>query len=235
MARKKCPKNTLCLNKTIIAVYILIGIVSFMTIHYVSRMKDVNINVNMKSNKNMGWNDKIRHETYMYPMNIPNINGLNKNINQNSVYENTYLPPTKHNWQLDNIHRRDGEMIHRELGIRQDVGQVPINVSTSYYTNYEYKQVGILTRVDEYDQQRERETILALFGRPLHRARNKWQYYTMTDKSNSIKLPIKSKGRSCNSPHGCDEIYTDDVVYVEGYKEPFKVYIYETETLEYRI
>ena len=157
-------------------------------------------------------------------------------IKRNSVYENTYLPPVKHNWQLDNsVCRRDGEMMHRELISREDTRQVPINVSTSYYTNHEYKQIGILTRVDEYDQQRERETILALFGRPLHRARNKWQYYTMTDKNKSIKLPIKSKGRSCNSAHGCDEIFTDDVVYVEGYKEPFKVHIYETETLEYSI
>lgn len=230
MPSKKCPKNTLCLNKTIIAVYILIGIVSFMTIRYMIKENDVNVHIHNTQGKGMRWNDKIRHNTYVYPMNIPL-----SNTKQTSVYENTYLPPMKHNWQIDNIYRNDGEMIHRELTTRQDIGQVPINISTSYYTNYEYKQVGILSRVDEYDQHRERETILALFGRPLHRARNKWQYYTMTDKSNSIKLPIKSKGRSCNSPHGCDELYTDDIVYVEGYKEPFHVHIYETETLEYRV
>ena len=54
-----------------------------------------------------------------------------------------------------------------------------------------YQQVGILTRMNGV------ETILPLMGRTLLTNRSKFQYYTMSDKFNSIKLPISKGGRSC--------------------------------------
>ena len=57
---------------------------------------------------------------------------------------------------------------------------VPINIKTRGFDT-SYRQVGILTRKNG------KETILALMGRPLFANRNKWQYYSMTDKNNSIK------------------------------------------------
>ena len=60
-------------------------------------------------------------------------------------------------------------------------------------------------------------------GRPLYTNRSKWQYYTMTDKQNSIKLPISKNGKSCTQEYGCDEIMNGDVVYVEGYKDTLKL------------
>ncbi len=36
-------------------------------------------------------------------------------------------------------------------------------------------------------------------GKSLITNRDKWNYYTMTDKNNMIKLPITHKGRSCTN------------------------------------
>ena len=52
-----------------------------------------------------------------------------------------------------------------------------------------------------------KDNILPLMGRPLFTNRDKWNFYTMTDKNNMIKLPISHKGRSCTNQIGCDNIY----------------------------
>jgi len=103
---------------------------------------------------------------------------------------------------------------------------VPINVPTRNI-NTSYRQVGILTR------QGGKETILPLMGRPLHANRNKWQYYTMSDKNNSIKLPVSNNGKSCTSEYGCDNIYNGDTLYAEGYNDAFKVTLYDNEIPRY--
>ena len=70
-------------------------------------------------------------------------------------------------------------------------------------------------------------------GRPLYSNRSKWQYYTMNDKSNAIKLPMSHNGRSCTNEYGCDELTSGDTVYVEGYNDAFKVTIYENSQPRY--
>ena len=124
--------------------------------------------------------------------------------NNGEIFLNPYAPPLKRNPFFPN-HNRSG---------------VPINVPTSHY-DLQYRQVGILTR------SHGKETILALFGRPLHSNRNKWQYYTMTDKNNLIKLPVSKGGKSCTATYGCDEIYNGDSIYVEGYNDGFQATIYD--------
>ena len=42
-------------------------------------------------------------------------------------------------------------------------------------------------------------------GRRLYTNNSKWQYYTMTDKSNSIRLPMSHNGKVVNE-YGCDEL-----------------------------
>ena len=64
-------------------------------------------------------------------------------------------------------------------------------------------------------------------GRPLHTNRNKWQYYTISDQNQGIKLPVSRNGRSCTNEYGCDDLFNGDTIYVEGYKDAFKVTIYE--------
>jgi hypothetical protein len=129
-----------------------------------------------------------------------------------NLFLNPYAPPLKQNRFFPPNNR--------------DVRGVPINMQTSHY-DMDYKQVGILTR--EHGQ----ETILPIFGRPVHSNRNKWQYYTMTDKNNMVRLPISRNGRSCTNEYGCDELFNGENVYVEGYKDSFNVTIYENDTPRY--
>ena len=82
---------------------------------------------------------------------------------------------------------------------------IPINVRTNG-VNTTFQQIGILTRVNGP------ETILPLMGRPLHTNRNKWQFYTMSDKHYSVKLPISNAGKSCMGEYGCDNLYNNDNV-----------------------
>tara|TARA_Y100001970_G_scaffold273651_1_gene372179 strand:- start:4905 stop:5516 length:612 start_codon:yes stop_codon:yes gene_type:complete len=105
-------------------------------------------------------------------------------------------------------------------------GGVPINISTQA-VDTNYRQVGILTRINGP------ETILPLMGRPLYTNRDKWQFYTMSDKNNNIKLPVTFKGKSCTNEYGCDDVYNGDSVYVEGYNDAFKVTTYDNNVMQY--
>jgi len=102
-------------------------------------------------------------------------------------------------------------------------GGLPINVPT-HSVNTTYRQVGILTRGD---------TILPLMGKPLFSNRDKWNFYTMNDKNNMIKLPLSNKGKSCTSEFGCNNIYNGDTVYVEGYNDAFKATVYDNQVMQY--
>jgi len=126
------------------------------------------------------------------------------------VLENPYIPPLRD----DRYH--------------DAVIPIPINVRTQGPpVNVNYRQVGLLTRVNG------KETMLPLMGRPLQKNRDKWQFYTMSDKNNSIKLPISFRKKSCTSEYGCDNIYNGDTVYVEGYKDAFRATIYDNAVMEY--
>jgi hypothetical protein len=103
---------------------------------------------------------------------------------------------------------------------------VPINVSTRAKDS-PYTQVGILTRING------KETILPLMGRQLFANRDKWQYYTMSDQNNSVKLPVSSNGKSCTSEYGCDSLSNGDTVYLEGYNDAFKVTMYDNNVMRY--
>ena len=103
---------------------------------------------------------------------------------------------------------------------------VPINIPTQSIDT-PYRQVGLLTRMNGT------ETILPLMGKPLFANRDKWNFYTMSDKNNSIKLPVTNKGRSCTNEYGCDNLYNGDSVYVEGYNDAFKITIYDNQVMRY--
>jgi len=127
-----------------------------------------------------------------------------------NVLENPYVPPLRD----DRYH--------------DAVIPIPINVRTQGPpVNVNYRQVGLLTRVNG------KETMLPLMGRPLQKNRDKWQFYTMSDKNNSVKLPISFRKKSCTSEYGCDNIYNGDSVYVEGYKDAFRATIYDNAVMEY--
>jgi hypothetical protein len=127
-----------------------------------------------------------------------------------------YLPPLKDNRYFPSPH-------HGGYGL-------PINMRTRGFDT-SYRQVGILTRVGAGGD--PKETILPIMGRPLYANRDKWQFYTMSDSNNSVKLPISLGGKHCTGEYGCDDISNADTVYVEGYNAPFKATIYENEFPRY--
>ena len=104
---------------------------------------------------------------------------------------------------------------------------IPVNVATQSIDT-RYRQVGILTRMNN-----SQETILPLMGRPLFTSRDKWQYYSMSDKNNSVKLPLSNGGRSCTSEYGCNSLNNGDNVYIEGYNDSFKVTVYDNNPIQY--
>jgi len=110
-------------------------------------------------------------------------------------------------------------------------GMVPINVPTNVgAVDTNYRQVGLLTPVHSKN---DKSKILPLMGRPLFTNRDKWQYYSLSDQKNSVKLPIIYKGRNATNEYGVDKIYNGDLIYVQGYNEAFKVTEYENETIRY--
>ena len=107
---------------------------------------------------------------------------------------------------------------------------VPINVSTNIgAVDTNYRQMGIITPLNGTSK----DNILPLMGRPLFTSRSKWQYYTISNQHNNVKLPISFQGRSALNDNGVDQIYDGDTIYVEGYNEPFKVVVYENDTIKY--
>lgn len=162
---------------------------------------------------------KYNNTQSIVKLNIPTLNNVNRitkpiytyNDDKEDILLNPYVPPLKDD---------------RYISIVGDPRGVPINVSTRA-VNTSYRQVGILTRING------NETILPLMGRPLYTNRDKWQYYTMSDKNNMIKLPISYNGKSCMNEYGCDSLYNGDNVYVEGYNDAFKVTVYDNNIAEY--
>jgi len=128
-----------------------------------------------------------------------------------SVFLNPHAPPLKNG------------MYHPNNS--SDPRGVPINIPTQT-TDSAYGQMGVLTR------ENGKETILPLMGRVLISNRSKFQYYTISDKSN-VKLPIYHKNKNSMNEYGCDELFNGDKVYVEGYRDVFIVSIYENSAPRY--
>lgn len=121
-------------------------------------------------------------------------------------------------------------------GIRNGAnGGIPINMATNTgaTVNSTYQQIGLLTKADSGSGSSSDPVIMPLMGKPLFTSRDKWLFYTISDKNNSMKLPIIVKGRNALSEIGVDNVYTGDTVYVQGYNNDFKVTLYENSTPQY--
>lgn len=105
---------------------------------------------------------------------------------------------------------------------------IPINVSTNIgAVDTQYRQVGILNATNSNGK------VIPLMGRPLFTNRDKWQYYTISANNNSMKLPMSKNGKSCTNEYGCDKLYNGDTVYVEGMNEPYRITLYDNDTIKY--
>ena len=161
--------------------------------------------------------DKDRSNSTIKLNTHQNCNIDTSNTNKEDVLLNPYTPPLN----------KSPYISLKNIRLPRSI---PTNIS---YQDAEYKQIGILTINKGNNQIDDKTHILALFGRPLFTSRNKWQYYTMTDKTNSIKLPIIFNGKSGTNEYGCDELFGGEIVYVNGYNEKFKVIKYDNDSIRY--
>ena len=220
---KKCPPGVICVeNITMGFIIIIVCIVIYL--FYSSLFKQMNSHNNNNNNNNNTREKIIIKERERN--NQANGNGgifsyfTRPNYAYNNlphdVLMNPYAPPLNDERYL----------IPEMMNIPR--GRIPINISTNVgAVDTSYRQVGILTPLNGVNK------ILPLMGRPLFVNRDKWQYYTLSDQNNSIKLPVVKNGRSCTNEYGCDKLYNGDTIYVEGYNQAFKVTTYDTDTIKY--
>ena len=184
-------------------VFLTLIVIILAYIFYRSTSNKYVLNINDVVNRNEGSNEKGLFARPSYSF---------SNV-EDDVLLNPYEPPV-----------RDNRIFQGPIN---SPNKVPINIQTqSIDTNY--RQIGILTRIGG-----SRETILPIMGKPLIANRDKWNFYTLSESNNMLKLPISYKNKRCLSDNGCDDLYTGDVVNVDGYNDSFKVTTYESNTLKY--
>lgn len=214
----KCPPGVICFeNFTFI--YVIIALFVIIYFMYIKQSDSI-VSTNNNSTRNMSMNahtyqnmPSISNPFFgVFPKPRPSHSFTNT---QNDVLLNPYTPPLKD----------DRIIVTNDYG--GDVrGRIPININTrAVDTNY--RQVGLLKRMNGP------EMLLPLMGRPRYIGRDKWQYYTMSDNNNQVKLPVSFKSKSCTSEYGCDEISNGDTVYVDGINATFQVTMYDNATMQY--
>ena len=214
---KYCPPGFICIeNMTIMFLLIVLFFVGYFLYLQFKQANNTKVVIEERSGPLPG---------PAYPAFVPNVPYNNFPAD---VLLDPYVPPL-----------RDERYLVPSLGFgggyygptRGPIG-IPVNVSTNRnIVNTEYRQVGILTPMNAKSPAAGK--ILALLGRPLNLGRDSWNYYTMTDKSNSVKLPIIRKKKSCTGEYGCDRLYGGDVVFVQGYNQGFRVTMYDNDTIQY--
>jgi len=201
---KKCPPGVICIeNLTMGFIIVMLAIIFIYVMNHVTTTSP-------RSAKQSIIVNNERREVLPRPPMIggtfmrPNIGYTNL---PNDVYMNPYTPP-----------------------LRDERYLVPINVPTNIgAVDSNYRQVGMLTPLHGSSKNK----ILPLMGRPLIVTRDKWQYYAISNQNNSIKLPIIHNGKDCTTEYGVNELYSRDVVYVEGHDEAFKIKMYENDNIRY--
>ena len=209
---KKCPPGVICIEN--FTIFILI-IILFILCYFFSKNQNINVSTNFKQSSehvsdegsNQGYNQGFFSFLPSYPYN---------NLPTKDVLLNPYAAPL-----------RDERYFVPELSYAPP-NAVPINISTTA-VDTTYRQIGILTPLNGSSK----DNILPLMGRPLFTRRSLWQYYTISNQHNNVKLPVSVKGKSGLNENGVDEIYSGDTVYVEGYNDAFKVTKYENDTIKY--
>jgi hypothetical protein len=226
MRTKKCPPGIICLENITLTVFSIFLLVIGYLIYI--NLKSNNKPIEYKQDITLNQNERIVVEQQQAPFRgIYNLFGLIPNYPYNNlgigggpsdVLLNPYAAPF-----------RDERYFMPEINARP-TGTIPINVSTNIgAVDTNYRQMGIATPLNGQTE----NNILPLMGRPLFTNRNKWQYYTISNQHNNVKLPISFKGKSALSDYGVDQLFSGDTIYVEGYNEPFTVTVYENDTIKY--
>lgn len=96
------------------------------------------------------------------------------------------------------------------------------------------QQIGILTKINHISPDGPGSDadahILPLMGRKTYNRSHKYYYYTTF---NGARLPLTYKNKLCTSEHGCDELYTNDIIGIPELNGSFKATLYENENMYY--
>ena len=199
-----CPPGVICIeNMTVIFIVLIVLVIMYLLYNYLSVSKSTTPKYTLNISNS---NPQSSSGAGLYPR-----PGYSFSNIENDVLLNPYQAPLRDNRIFPNVNYPN---------------RVPINVPTQSYDS-SYRQIGILTRIGT------RETILPLMGRPLITNRDKWNFYTLSENNNLLKLPVSYKGRKCMSQNGCDDLYTGDTVKIDGYEDSFKVTTYENDNPKY--
>lgn len=240
---KRCPPGIICVeNNTMYVILsaLLIGVVViFISVSKSNARNNKDMLQTESGSLNTGNDYKnvsmynmfntLKEMRFPSPFNLDFVPKFGSGITYaNDILNNPYTPPLKN----DNIYTSYGD-VRPDIPISSDV--VPINLRTRHYDS-SYRQVGILTPISGGNGGHGnmlKDNIIPLMGRPLDRSRDKWNFYTINNSNNNIKLPLVNKGKSCTNEYGCDNLYNGDSIYVEGLKQPFKVTMYDSDTMRY--
>lgn len=212
---KKCPPGVICIENYSMF-FIIVCVLILVYIIYITIFKQ-NIVVNNSPSEKIVIKETTRENDGLWNSWIPSWPYTNL---PSDPLINPYAPPL-----------RDERYFVPGFPSRAvPIGAVPINVSTNIgAVDTQYRQLGIMTATNSKGK------IIPLMGRPLFTNRDKWQYYTMSSEgnNNNIKLPVSRNGKSCTNEYGCDKLYNGDTVYIEGINEPYKITMYDNDTIKY--
>jgi hypothetical protein len=164
---------------------------------------------------------------YDININIRDVDSYRQNPNNISYGEYEYNK---------NMERVINPLLPPERSYNNTYG-IPINIP-SRGPFQSYQQIGMLYKENVENPgvipgNNNETNILPLFGRPTYPGSNRWNYYTSSDKFQSVKLPISMDGRKCTDDLGCNELRDGDMVVIPSYNGRFKVEIYDFDKPRY--
>jgi hypothetical protein len=218
---KKCIPGVFCIENMTLFILLFI-VVILLYVYYVYFLKSAIVS-SLQSTTNV---NTITPAPVIYvdpPVyQNPALYGISTRTNG---FNDPYAPPLKVDTGFYYPPSTTAAVLDVRTGI--PILNVPINIPTQGPNQFSnYTQLGIITKIS--GDKSHNDAILPLMGRQIMGgSRDKWQYYTMTNTGNlNTKLPIRVKGRNCTGEYGCDEIYNNDPVFVEGYDHMYRVTMY---------
>jgi len=214
---KKCPPGVICIEN-ITTVFIAIAIV--FAIYFIYSFLN-NTSYERKYDRDNGSHigPRLRQGVGIIPQfpNFPYRNLLPPPV-PGDVLLNPYAPPLS-----------DERYLIPQLNPIPP-GTIPINISTNVgAVDTSYRQVGILNPTNKPNK----DNVLPLMGRPVFTNRDMWQYYTIGNQHNNIKLPVVVKGKSGLNEYGVNRLFNGDTVYIEGLNDVYRATIYDNDTIKY--
>lgn len=215
--KKKCPPGVFCIeNITMGFIAFIIVIVIYFLYSTLTKRTEYESKERKYSRGNLDQRPPRLGLIPQFP-NVPYNNNLAPPV-PGDVLLNPYIPPLS-----------DERYFLPQINVIPP-GTVPINISTNVgAVDTNYRQVGILNPTNKPNK----DNVLPLMGRPVFTNRDKWQYYTIGNQFNSVKLPIIVKGRSGLNEYGVDRLYNGDTIYIEGLNDVYRATIYDNDTIKY--